>query len=279
MKGIRRFLITNLIDVSKRDLVKSAARSLDILDYLADHPGGASLTDLHRHLHVPVSSLHNIIMTMVQKGYLARNEVTLMYYLGNKIGQLANSYYEQVDLIQLADPYMSRLARLTGETASLTVLRGNQVVFIHKVSGESVRQVVNPVGSTLAAHATGSGKVMLAYLPEGELDHLYPHDRLEGFAPNTITSKRALRDKLTKIAIDGYAFDDEESTPGIWAVAGCIRDRHGLPVAAISIAGFVGHIKMRNYLEWPQPVQEMTAEISTALGYRPTKLNDSGVPS
>jgi IclR family acetate operon transcriptional repressor len=267
------------MESSAQYLVKSTARSLDILDYLAHRQDRTTLTDIHLQLRIPISSLHNIITTMVHKGYLSRDENTLSYSLGPKIGQLASRYYDQVDLIQLADPYMSRLARLTGETASLTVLRGNLVVFVHKVVGEGVRQIVNPVGTTLAAHATGSGKVMLAYLPEGELNRLYPHDQLEVFAPNTISSKRELRDELVKIAIDGYAFDDEESTPGIWAVAGCIRDRHGLPVAAISIAGLVGHIKMRNYLEWPQPVQEMTAEISTALGYRPTILNESGVPS
>jgi len=259
------------MDTFKRDLVKSAARSLDILEYLADYPGGASLTDLHQRLHIPVSSLHNIVMTMVNKGFLLRQESSLIYHLGPKIGQLANSYFEQVDLIQLADPYMCRLARLTGETTSLTVLRGNLVVFIHKVNGESARQIVNPVGTMLAAHATGAGKAMLAYLPENELDRLYPHEDLERFALATITSKSKLKEKLQEIIRDGFAFDEEESTPGIWAVAGCIRDRHGLPVASISIAGLVGHIKTKNYPEWCQPIREMTAEMSTALGFRPTR--------
>lgn len=269
----------NVMGANHRNNVKSAARSLDILDYLADHPGGAGLTDLHHDLRVPVSSLHNIIMTMVQKGYLTRDEKTLTYHLGPRISRLANSYYDQIDLIQLAEPYMSRLARLTGETASLTVLRKNQIVFIHKVIGEGVQQIVNPVGTTHAAHATGSGKVMLAYLPENEIDRLYPQDKLESFSPNTITSKKILKEKLAKIAIDGYAFDDEESTPGIWAVAGCIRDRLGLPVAAMSVVGLVGRIKSKNHLDWIYPVRDMTAEISEALGFHAVKKIDSGVPA
>lgn len=269
----------DIMGANHRNHVKSAARSLDILDYLADHPGGAGLTDLHHDLRVPVSSLHNIIMTMVQKGYLTRDEKTLTYHLGPRISRLANSYYDQIDLIQLAEPYMSRLARLTGETASLTVLRKNQIVFIHKVIGEGVQQIVNPVGTTHAAHATGSGKVMLAYLPENEIDRLYPQDKLESFSPNTITSKKILKEKLAKIAIDGYAFDDEESTPGIWAVAGCIRDRLGLPVAAMSVVGLVGRIKSKNHLDWIYPVRDMTAEISEALGFHAVKKIDSGVPA
>lgn len=256
------------MDTSKVDLVKSTARSLDILEHLAIHPGGATLTDLHVHLNIPVSSLHNILRTMVQKGYLTRNEVTLLYHLGPKIGQLASSYYDQVDLIQLADPYMKRLARLTGLTSSLTVLRQNLIVFIHKVVGENVRQIVNPVGTSLQAHATGSGKVMLAYLPEDELDSIYPNENLQQFTPKTIASKAILKIQLKQIAVDGFAFDDEESNTGIWAVAGCIRDRHGLPVASMSVVGLVEGIIEENHNKWPIYVRDMAAEISDAMGFR-----------
>ncbi len=248
--------------------MKSASRSLDILEYLANHPGGVNLTDLHQFLSIPLSSLHNIIMTMVQKGYLSRDENNLSYHLGPKIGQLASSYYDQIDLIRLADPYMHQMARLSGETSSLTVLRENFVVFIHKVVGEGVQQLVNPVGTMLSAHATGSGKVMLAYLPESEIDRLYPTDVLEKFSQNTISSKVVLKKELSKIAKNGCAFDHEESALGIWAVACCIRNRHGFPMASISIAGLHGRIKLKNSTEWINPLKEMTAELSYSLGFK-----------
>ncbi len=255
------------MDPSKRDLVKSASRSLDILEYLASHPAGVNLTEIHQFLAIPLSSLHNIIMTMVQKGYLTRDETTLSYRLGPKIGQLASSYYEQVDLIRISEPYMNQLARLSGETASLTVLRDDFIVFIHKVVGDGVQQIVNPVGTTLAAHATGSGKAMLAYIPEGELDRLYPSEFLKSYSQNTISTKSKLKEELRKIALDGYAFDNEESAHGIWAVASCIRDRHGYPMAAISIAGLIGRIRLKNFTEWIEPLRETTGQLSFALGF------------
>jgi DNA-binding IclR family transcriptional regulator len=256
------------IENSERDLVKSAARSLDILEFLSNHSGGVTLTELRQHLKIPISSLYNIMMTLVQKGYVVRDELTLMYRLGPKVGQLAASYHNQVDLIQVADPYMNWLNRLTGETTSLTVLRDDVVVFIHKAVSDSNLQVVNPVGTTLAAHATGSGKVMLAYLPEGEFERIYPKEHLQKLTPNTITSKKKLKMLLPEIAANGYAFDNEESTTGIWAVAACIHDRLGSPLAALSVVGLIGRVQNKNYQSWPQQIKETSDEISAALGYR-----------
>lgn len=264
--------MANPIENSERDLVKSAARSLDILDFLSNHSGGATLTELRQHLKIPISSLFNIMMTLVQKGYVARDELTLMYRLGPRVGQLAASYHNQVDLIQVADPFMNRLSRLTGETTSLTVLRDDVIIFIHKAVCDSELQIVNPVGTTLAAHATGSGKVMLAYLPDGEFDRIFPKEHLQKFTPNTITSKKMLKAHLAEIAPNGYAIDNEESVTGVWAVAACIRDRLGIPLAAMSVVGLVGRIQNKNYQSWPQQVKETAAEISAILGYQPEKL-------
>lgn len=256
---------------AERDLVKSAARSLDILEFLSNHSGGVTLTVLREHLKIPISSLFNIMMTLVQKGYVVRDELTLMYRLGPKVGQLATSFHNQVDLIQVADPYMQRLANQVGETASLTVLRDDVIVFIHKAVCDNQLQVVNPVGTTLAAHATGSGKVMLAYTPQEEIDRIYPKEHLARFTPNTIVSKKQLIKVLKEeIAPQGYAIDNEESVGGVWATAGCIRDRMGRPLAAVSVVGLVGHIQNKNYQSWPLLVKNVTAEISAALGYQPS---------
>jgi DNA-binding IclR family transcriptional regulator len=255
-------------DLNSRELVKSASRSLDVLEYLAEHPGGASLTAIKENLNIPASSLYNLIMTLVSKGYIARNEVTLHYRLGPMVGQLASSYFDQLDLIQIADPFMSQLAQLTGESCSLTILRGAEIVFVHKVVGEGVIQIVNPVGTTLAAHATGSGKVMLAHLPAEEIDWVYPEEELPRFTPNTITNKTALKNLLPEIASQGYSFDDEESNEGIWAVASCIQDRRGRPAGALSVVGLAGRIHQEDKHLWPQYVRQMASKISLALGYR-----------
>ena len=257
------------IDNSKRDMVKSAARSLDILDFLSSHSGGVTLTELREQLKIPLSSLFNIMMTLVQKGYAVRDELTLMYRLGPKVLQLAASYNVQTDLIQVAEPYMNKICRLTGETTSLTILRDDMIFFIYKAVGESVLQIVNPVGTTLAAHATGSGKVILAYLPEAEIDRIYPKEHLPRFTPKTIISKKILKSQLSEIKNAGYAFDDEESNTGVWAVAGCIHDPIGRPMAAVSVVGLVSQIQNKDYKSWSQKIKDISSEISQALGNRP----------
>lgn len=257
-------------DANPRELVKSAARTLDLLDYLAEHPGGATLTDIQAHFKIPFSSLYNIATTLVLKGYLTRNEQTLMYHLGPKVGQLASSYYDQVDLIQLAEPYMKRLTRLTGETTSLTVLRDDRVVFIHKVVGEGVLQIVNPVGTTLAAHATGSGKVLLSCLSEEVIDRIYPNEDLPVYTPATVPNKTQLKVLLKEAAECGYAYDNEESNSGIWALASAIRDRLGRPMGALSIVGLIGRVRQKDQQSWAPNIKQMANEASAALGFQKT---------
>jgi IclR family KDG regulon transcriptional repressor len=255
----------------REEMVKSAARVLDVFEFLSDHPGGSTLTDISKQLQVPVSSMHNLIRTLVKRGYLRRDQLSMIYQLGPKIGQLVGNFVEQVDIIQLANPQMIRLSQLTGETTSLTILRDDEIVFIHKVVGESVVQIVNPVGTTLAAHATGSGKVMLSYLPFEELDHIYPNESLPKLTINTIDNKTKLKIALKETAELGYAFDNEESHNGIWAIAACIRDVRGRPVAALSVVGLVGRVSSKDTRLWPNYIKEMAKEVSAALGYRPSK--------
>lgn len=251
---------------TQKDEVKSASRLLDILEYLAAHKEGANLTTIQQVLKIPLSSLYGILITMTKKGYAIRDDRTHQYRLGPKLHRLVGNTYGQLDLIQLADPYLNRLSRATGETTSLTILREDWIVFIHKVIGENSLQVVNPVGTTLAAHATGSGKVMLAYLSEEEVDRLYPEESLTKFTPNTITQKRNLKIALAEIIQKGFAYDNQESQWGVWAVAGCVRDHEGRPLAALSIAGFAERVQPENKRIWAHLVMEASDQLNDTLG-------------
>jgi len=248
--------------------VKSAARALDILELLSESSEGLTLTDLGKKLEIPLSSLHGLTTTMINRGYLVRSELDLLFRLGPRLSQIAYIYQGQVDLVPLADPVMLRLRNETSETASLAILEGTSIVFIHKRPAEGRIQVVSPVGSRLPAHTTGSGKVMLSYLSEEELDYLYPGEQLPAYTANTITTRQGLKDVLALARENGFAYDDQESEVGVWAVASCIRDRDGHPIAAISVAAPVFRIQDKDYMQWYRHVLAGAAEVSAKLGFR-----------
>jgi len=216
--------------------VKSASRVLDVFELLARDPQGLSLKQISQSLHIPPSSCHALLQTLQQRGYVLRDEATLVYRLGTRLFELAASHSENLDLVQVADPVMDQMSRLCDEAVSLAILQGTDVVFIHKKTAGDVIRIVNPVGTRLPAHATGLGKAILAALPAEELDVRYPQDELPRLTPHTITSKRELRDCLDRVRETGVAYDREESRLGVQAVGSVIRDRNWFPVAAVTIA-------------------------------------------
>lgn len=248
-------------------IVKSAARTLEILSLLAEQPDGMTMTAIGNTLKIPLSSIHALIGTLVQMDFVLRDENSFHYRLGPKILRLASSYRAQVDLITLADTVMDRLRRDVGETISLTVLQGQMIMFIHKKSAEGAVKVVNPVGTRLYAHASGSGKVMLAYLEEGELERIFPEEQLPEVTSTTIKKKSLLKKHLAEVRTQNYAFDNEESAIGVWAVASCVRDEAGRPIAAISIVGPTSRIASKDVSSWHHIVRQAASEISSSLGF------------
>jgi IclR family transcriptional regulator, acetate operon repressor len=260
-----------MITKSKKDVtgnVKSATRALDIFELLADFPNGLSLTDIGKSLNVPLSSMHGLINTLLDRGFLIRIEGTMLYRLGPGIVKVAASYRAQADLVSIADPIMERIRHITSETTSLAVLQGNMIVFIHKRPAEGVVQVVNPVGTRRFAHSTGSGKIMLAYLSSEEIDNLYLDEELPVFTPNTIKTKTALLSALAEAREKQYAYDNEESNTGVWAVAGCIRNEEGRPVAAISVVAPLFHIQAKDYMNWYTYIRDGAIEASAPLKFK-----------
>lgn len=249
--------------------VKSAARALDIMEFLSNIPNGRSLSDIGKSLKIPLSSLHGLVNTMLNRGYLVRNDSSMLISLGPRISQIAALAQNQFDLIPLADPIMRKLRNELCETTSLSILDGNHIVFVHKCPMDGRIQVVNPVGTRLPAHATGSGKVLLAFLPEEEIDYLYPDEVLPARTSRTITSKEKLKTALKEIRKNGFAYDDQESDLEIWAVASCVRNDKGYPVAAISVVAPIFRIRDKDYQVWSKYVRDGAQEVSRKLGFRP----------
>lgn len=248
-------------------LVKSAARALDIIELMVKFPNGLSLTHVGQDLGIPLSSLHFLMATLVEKGYLVRDSASSMYRMSPKLFQLAAAYHSQHDLISLADPIMEQLVQLSSEMASLAVLHNNVVVIIHKRASQDVIQVVSPVGTQLPAHSASLGKAMLACLEDEEIDRLYPGDDLPTYTPATISTKTDLKKALSQVRARGFAFDNAETRDGVWAVSSAVRDRNGRPVAALSIAAPMFRVESRDVSDWCEAVVEAASEASVALGF------------
>ncbi|MEV7230250.1 IclR family transcriptional regulator [Polymorphospora sp. NPDC051019] len=220
--------------------VKSAGRTLDVLEALAASPERRSLVDLARTLGIPKSSLHGILRTMVQRGWVEADGTGTRFGLGVRALQVGAAYLETDDAVGLLGAVLDGLSREFGETVHLGRLDGAHVVYMAKRESVHPLRLYSAIGRRLPAHATALGKVLLAERPPESLDKLLTWP-LAALTPDTVTDPDALRAELDLVRGRGYAVDRGENTEGIVCFAMAVP-LHSPATDAISLSVPAGRI-------------------------------------
>jgi DNA-binding IclR family transcriptional regulator len=202
--------------------VKSSERTLGILEHLAAARRPRSLGELSRELGIPKSSLHAILRTMEERGWVQTDASGLGFGLGVRSLLVGASYVESDDVVALTTDTLDQLADEVGETVHLGRLDGPDIVYLAKRESKHPLRLFSAIGRRLPAHATALGKAVLA---AQDLDAALAQlpDELAALTPNTITDRTALRAELEAIRARGYALDNEENTEGIRCIGVAIR--------------------------------------------------------
>lgn len=217
-----------------RGSVQSVDRALTLLEGLARSTGGVPLTELAAGAGLNISTCHHLLATLIKWGYVAKAPGR-RYALGARGLHLGQAFLKQVDLPRRAQPFIERINDETGESVHLAVLQGDSIITLMKREGRhAVRVDTGSVGASDAAHATATGKAMLAWLPEHEIRRILSLSRMTAFTPNTITDADALIEQLRLVRRNGHAMDREEFQPGVVCVGAAIRDHLGAVVGAVS---------------------------------------------
>jgi IclR family acetate operon transcriptional repressor len=218
----------------ERGSVQSVDRALTLLEALAQSAGGTSLTELAGRAGLNVSTCHHLLATLVKWGYVAKVPGR-RYALGARGLHLGQAFLKQVDLPRRAQPFVERISEDTGETVHLAVLQGDAIITLLKREGRhAVRVDTGALGASDAAHATATGKAMLAWLPEHEIRRVLAVQGMTRFTPNTITDAGAFIKELQLVRRHGHAVDREEFQPGVVCIGAAIRNHLGAVVGAIS---------------------------------------------
>jgi DNA-binding IclR family transcriptional regulator len=253
--------------------VKSALRVLDIFELLAQYPDGISLSEIATQLHIPKSSAHGLLGTLLSRGYLRAGRQGRTYRLGVRLFELGSGYMASTDLMADGQEIVRELARACDETVHLAILTGDEVLYVAKEEGTNTVRMVSAVGKRFPAYATGVGKMLLAALTPAELDVLYPPARpLASITPHTITDPGLFRQELAESRRRGYATDFEESTPGLCCIAAPVFDSAGSQVAAVSVSVPSVRFTAERQNTLRLQVQESAGRLSRILGYHSSDL-------
>src|ERR1700689_1617094 len=192
---------------------QSLERGLAILGCFTPERPVLGIADIADELGMSRSTTHRYVITLVALGYLEQG-ASRKYRLGLRVTDLGMSALNSTGLREHAHPYLEELGQRSTYTTSLGVLEGTEVLYVDRVRsfrrGQGNIDLSLHTGSRLPAYATAMGKLLLANLPEKEQRELIAQMKLSKRGPNTITSKKTLREELEEIQAAGFAVDDQE---------------------------------------------------------------------
>jgi DNA-binding IclR family transcriptional regulator len=208
----------------RASVVPAVTRASAILTALADAQGAAvSVSELARRLGLPKSSTANICLSLEAERMVARNDDG--YVLGRRLAELGGAYlttFDQVKEFYRACRLQPNISRFTARAA---VLEGLDVLYVARYEGSPAIRLTANIGDRFPAHATATGKALLAQTDLTALqERLRNVDRLVALTDNTITDPAELMVELNKVRDAGYAIDAEETTPGATCLAITIGD-------------------------------------------------------
>ena len=212
--------------------VKSATRTLDIIEYVVAHPRPLVAQEIATALGIPVSSLSYLLATLVERNYLLREGRRYSPGPGLERLQMHGQAYSLADR---AAPLVRTLRVQLNETASFFVREGWEVEALVTESSEQALRYAVPTGNRLPMHALASGKALLAKLSEAELDRYFAEAERPRFTPSTVTSEKALRKEIAEVRRTGFSATDEEFSLGIVGIGRAVV-MDGEVVGALSVA-------------------------------------------
>lgn len=249
-----------------RNNSSSLRRALAILDLVAaaSRAKGVTLAELAEGVETTKSTVLRLIAPLIEQR-LVRQDADGTYRMGVGTLRLASACLTDLDIRSTAQPTLREIADATGQTVHLLVYSGGRVTYVDKVVGASPIQMASRIGDTGTAYSTASGKAMLAFLGDEELERVIASG-LPARTAATITDPSALREHLSTVREQGCAYDDLENEDGIRCVAAPVFNHAGVCVCAISLSG-PAELVAANRDTYTDLIVAGAARISVELGH------------
>lgn len=218
--------------------VQSLARGLSVITAFDASRPRMTLSDVARRTGLSRATARRFLLTLEQLGYVRTDGRD--FELTAKVLEIGYSYLSSLDLPEIAAPHLRRLSEQLGESTSVAVLDGSDIVYVARVQARHIMNVAISVGTRFPAHATSMGRVLLSDLPDHEI-----RDRCEGPlarppAERTVSTLEGLHLRLAEVRRCGYADVDQELEAGLRSVAVPVRDARARIAAAVNVSMRVG---------------------------------------
>lgn len=219
---------------ARKDYVQALSRGLDVIRAFTAETPKMTLTEVAERTGLTRAAARRFLLTLVEDGYAATNGK--LFWLLPRTLDLGFAYLSTLSFWDQAQTELTEVVREIGESCSASVLDGGEIVYVSRVAANRIMTVGLHIGSRLPALFSSMGRVMLADLPDADLDKRLAQGPFPALTENTITDPDVLRTTIKTIRGQGYALTNQELEIGLLSIAVPLRNRAGRVVAAINVS-------------------------------------------
>jgi DNA-binding IclR family transcriptional regulator len=249
-----------------RARLSSVANSIRLLTSFSGDENELGITVLASRLRLAKSTVHRLAATLTSAGFLEQNSETGKYRLGVALFELGALVRRRMDVANEARPKLRELLEKTGETVQLGIVDHESVLYVYEMESRHAIRMAAAVGGRAPLHCTAVGKVLLAFQPAEYVKRVLSNG-LKSCTPKTVTRRDELLSMLEDVATREYAIDDEESEPGLRAIAAPVRNHTGSVIAALGVAAPVQRMTKKMMQDCVPSVLATAQAVSARLGY------------
>lgn len=247
--------------------VQTISRALDIIEILSMEKEGLGVTEIGKKTGLHKSTVHRLLNTLAERGYIEKEPKYGNYRLGLKFVEVSSIYLNKIELRTEAQPYLRKLVETVGQPAHLAILDRTDAIYIEKIEALSSIRLYSYIGSRIPAHCSALGKALLSGLEQNVLNKLVDEIDFYPYTNTSVRTKEELLNMVEAVKKKGFAVDDEEHDEGVRCLAAPIRDYTGRVIASVSAAGDKRIICRERDDEIGRYVVETADAISRRMGY------------
>jgi len=251
--------------------VQSLERGLAVIRAFGAEDPELTLSDVARRTGLTRAAARRFLLTLTDLGYVRTDGK--QFALTPRVLDLGYAFLSSLTLPEVAEPHLERLAAELRESNSVSVLDGDEIVYVGRVPTSRIMRVAINVGTRFPAYATSMGRVLLAGLPEPELTAYLDRAEIVPLTARAIDNAEDLEQELDRVREQGWALVDQELEEGLRSIAAPVRDASGRTIAAVNLSAHASRVSAEDVLQTLLPplletAQRIEADLARAYNHR-----------
>ena len=258
--------------MNETNLVQSVDRALRIIEFLAENPTGAGITEISKSLGLSKGTVHRLISTLKERDFAYQSSNTELYRLSYKILYLYNCISNNIDMFKVSRPIIRKFADKVDATVHLATLdeKRSNIVYIDRIEPMNSQKpfvMSSRVGKKAPCYCTAAGKMLLSQYSDDEIRDIMKGEEYKTYTDKTIKNIDEFLEEIHKVRKQGYALDENEYDHGIVCISIPIYNSNDKIDFAMSVTGLILYTKAEELINLKDQLDEVSRKVSNAINY------------